>query len=70
MDGKLGPGIQLPPPLLETFTPLFQGKPLPPLIQKFFNPPPFLKFWLESQTPSLKKRGGTRYDYTYTQAHF
>ena len=37
MDGKLCPGIQPPP--LEIFTPL-QGKPPPPLIQKFFNPRP------------------------------
>ena len=49
MDGKLCPGIHLP---LEIFTPLFQGKPPPPLIQKFFNPP-FLKFWLKSQPPLL-----------------
>ena len=34
-----------------------------PLIQKFFNPPPFLKFWLESQTPlpPLERRGGAHY---------
>ena len=47
-----------PNPLFQAFTSLFQGKSLS-LIQKFFKLP-FLKFWVESQTPSLG-RGGCDY---------
>ena len=44
MDGKLCPGIQPPPPLLEIFTPLFQGKPSfnPEIFQPAPPPPPLL----------------------------
>ena len=43
------PHLKFPPPL--------SGK-APPLIQKFFRlPPPFLKFWLESQIPLEKGAG-------------
>ena len=60
MDGKLCPGIQPPSPPLK-FPPPLSGK-APSLIQQFFNsPPPFLKFWLESQRP-LKGGGGAHYE--------
>ena len=55
MDGKLCPEIHPPP--LAIFTPLFQGKP-PPFNSEIFQTPPFLKFWLESQTPPPFRKGG------------
>ena len=56
MDGKLCPGIQPPLSPLEISTPSFRESPLfnPEIFQL---PPPFLKFWLESQRP-LKGGGG------------
>ena len=41
MDGKLCPGIEKP--FLVIFTPPPLSRKVPPLIQKFFNPPNFRK---------------------------
>ena len=57
MNGELCTGIYPPPPL-KFSPPLFQGK--PPFNPEIFqppSPPPFLKFWLESQSPPLYKGG-------------
>ena len=55
MDGKLCPGIQPPPPLLEIFTPLFQGK--PSFNPEIFQPasPPIFGLNLK---PPFRRGGG------------
>ena len=54
MDGKLYPGIQPLTPL-KFSPPSFREN--PPFNQEIFQTPPFLKFWLESQTPPLERKG-------------
>ena len=55
MDGKLCPGIQPP---LKFLPPSFSES--SPFNPEIFQPPPppFLKFWLESQIPFLERGGG------------
>ena len=59
MDGKLCSGIQSPPPPLKCSPSSCRES--PPFNPEIFQTTPFLKFWLESQTP-LKKGGGAHYD--------
>ena len=53
MDGKLCPGIQPP---LKFLPPSFRES--SPFNPEIFQAPSFLKFWPESQIPSLERGGG------------